>query len=185
MKNLKINEKKVKEILKKGIVLTSIPFVLASVSGCSQQIPEDWPNEFSYISQENNDFADFAKTVIKEGEPVTIYSVENIAIAINKDTYEVKEYLFYNGYIFVELYDLETGYLISFTNIGDTQYGADYKNFKCLYDNNYVVEFNEISDYVEGEETKEYYTLEEIRALEPIIVESLKKINNYNKKLVK
>lgn len=185
MKNLKINEKKMNEILKKGIALISVPIVLTTVSGCSQSVPEDWPSEFSYVSQENNNFEDLSKIVIQNGEAVSVYPGENIAVAVNNDTYDVKEYLFYNGFLSGTAYDMETGYLISDLFVTDTTSSADYKNVKSIYDNNSVIEFSELGDYVEGEETKEYYTLEEIRALEPIIVESVKKINNYNKKLVK
>ena len=47
------------------------------------------------------------------------------------------------------------------------------------------MEFRNIGDYIEGEELKENYTLEEIQNLEPAIVEAVKKINEHNKKLVK
>ena len=36
----------------------------------------------------------------------------------------------------------------------------------------------EVSDYVEGHASKEYYSFDEIRALEPQIAESLKIINS-------
>ena len=36
---------------------------------------------------------------------------------------------------------------------------------------------NEVSDYVEGHVVKEYYSLEEIKELEPLVKESLKIIN--------
>ena len=43
MKNLKINDKKIKEVFKRGISLTAMVFTLTTVSGCAE-IPADWPN---------------------------------------------------------------------------------------------------------------------------------------------
>ena len=192
MKNLKINEKKLKEVLKKGIILTNVVFTLASVTACTKQeqgqIPEDWPSEFEYIYQHNNNFEDFTKTIIKNGEPTVVYNSQNIALAINKETYKVDEYLFYIGALSLagKIFDIETGYLIAdidiFSNIFNT---SSNKNDNIFLNNYDVIHFINISDYVEGETLKDYYSLEEIRNLEPAIVESVKKINEFNKKLVK
>ena len=185
MKIEKLNEKKLKEVLKKGIVLTNIVFTLTSVSACANQVPGDWPNEFSYVSQEDNNFEDFTKTVIRDGQPTKVYSGKNIAVAINKETYEVDEYIFWEGAISGKIYDLKTGYLIVNISIATTYGDTNVKNNDVILDNCYVVEFRNIGDYIEGEELKENYTLEEIQNLEPAIVEAVKKINEHNKKLVK
>lgn len=60
--------------------------------------------------------------------------------------------------------------------IDDITYNEDYYNY--LINNNYVVSLANLSNYVEGIETKEYYTLEEIKELEPQILEGLKIIVN-------
>lgn len=185
MKNIKLNEKKLNEVIKKGVILTNVFFTLTSVSACSSQKPTDWPTDFYYVSQEDNNFKDFTKTIIKNGEPTTVYYGSNIAIAINKETYEVDEYIFYKSSISGKIFDLKTEYLIVDISITTTFNNINVKNNNIILDNCYVVEFKDISDYIEGETLKEYYTLEEIKKLEPEIVESVKKINEYNKKLIK
>ena len=37
MKNLKINDKKIKDVFKRGIALTAMVFTLATVSGCAEK----------------------------------------------------------------------------------------------------------------------------------------------------
>ena len=185
MKNLKVNENKLRKVLKKSIVLTNIVFTLTSVSACTSQVPEDWPDEFSYISQEDNNFEDYTKTVIKDGHPTVVYKGKNIAVAINKETYEVDEYIFWEGAISGKIFDLKTGYLIVDVSIATVYGDTNIKNNDIILDNCYIVEFRNIGDYIEGEELKEYYTLEEIHNLEPSLVEAVKKINEHNKKLIK
>lgn len=175
MKNLKINDKKIKEVFKRGISLTAMVFTLTTVSGCAE-IPADWPNEFNYISQDYNDFKYFNSLVIKEGEAISLYKGEYIAVAINKETYEVKEYIFYTNILRGEIYDLNTGYIISMPNLISGPWDPSIENRDAIFDNCYVVEFVDISNYVEGHELQENYTLEEIRNLEPTIVESIKKM---------
>jgi len=179
MKNLKINEKKIKDVFKRGIALTAMVFTLATVSGCAEKQPANWPNEFQYISQENNEFEKYTSSVIRNGQPAKGYKGENIAVAINKETYEVKEYIFRRGAISGEIYDLNTGYMIAEVFLTTQSWDTSIKNNEVILDNCYVVEFVNINNYVEGHNLQEYYTLEEIKNLEPTIVESVKKINEY------
>lgn len=182
MKNLKINDKKIKEVFKRSIALTAMMFTLATVSGCAEKQPADWPNEFQYISQENNDFEKYTSTIIKNGQPIKVYKGENIAVAINKETYEVKEYIYRIGTISGEIYDLDTGYMIADVFLTAQPWEPSVKNNEVILDNYYVVDFVDINNYVEGHNLQEYYTLNEIRNLEPTIVESVKKINEYENK---
>ena len=179
MKNLRINDKKVKDVFKRGITLTTMVFTLATASGCAKERPTDWPDEFYYVSQEYNDFEDYTTTVIKNGEPTTAYKGENLAVAIDKETYEVKEYIFHRGFISGEIYDLKTGYLIVDIGIATAPIENSVKNNQFMLDNCYVVEFVDINNYVEGHTLQEYYSLDEIKNLEPTIVEAVKKINEY------
>ena len=140
-------------------------------------MPEDWPSGLHYISQTNNDFEEFYKVINRDGKPVRVYSGENIALTINKDTFEVKEYIFCKDSIHGEIYDLNTGYLICEASIFSCYDYDNIDNNKAILDNCYEVHFKDISDYIEGEELKDYYTLEEIQELEPKIVEAVKIIN--------
>ena len=57
-----------------------------------------------------------------------------------------------------------------------TTYNEEYYKYKI--ENNYQVCLTEVSDYVEGHTGKDYYSLDEIKELEPQIGESLKIINS-------
>jgi hypothetical protein len=56
-------------------------------------------------------------------------------------------------------------------------------NWELIKEENYLVFLAEISDYIEDEELKEWYSLDEIKELEPSIIESLKIINEYESKV--
>lgn len=180
MKNININEKKIKDITKRSIALATSVFTLAILSGCSKKLPEGWPSEFAYIEQDYNKFDKFWKTIIKDGQPTIAYKGSNIALAINKENFEVKEYIFNETVISADVYDLLTGYLIVDTSVFSLPVDNNVANWDIIDDNNYIVDFVNIGDYIEGEQLKEYYTLEEIRNLEPAIVNSLKKSIEYN-----
>lgn len=172
---------KLNDLRKRGISLLTAAFTIVSLSGCAE-VPEDYPEEFYYIEQDTNEFDNFYKTVIRNGEPVTVYSGKNIFLAINKETFEVKEYIYNQGSISGQIYDLSTGYMIVDITIFDSG-SIDEKNNDKLKEENYLVELTNISDYLEDEEAKEWYSLDEIRELEPRIIESLKIINEYESKV--
>ena len=76
---------------------------------------------------------------------------------------------------YTEVYDLVTEEMIVYCDGLGTVYNEEYYNY--LLDNNYQVCLNEVSSYVEDYVDKDYYTIDEIRALEPQIEEGLKTIN--------
>ena len=173
---------KFNDLRKRGISLLTAAFTVVSLSGCVK-VPEDYPQEFSYIEQDANHFDDFNKTVIRDGEPVTVYKGENISLVINKETFDVKECIYHNTAITAQIYDLSTGYLIVDASIVSHKGDADYKNYEKLIEDSYIVEFVNISDYLEDEELKEWYTLDEIKELEPKVIDSLKIVNEYESKV--
>lgn len=174
-----------KEVFKRGTALVSAALTLSLLSGCKQDIPGDWPEEYIYINQDNNNLNDFTKMVVRNGESVVAYSGVNLAVTINKDTYQVKEYLFYEGIFSAKIFDLNTGHLIVDASVGDAVNSYDAINNSIILDNCYVVEFRNIGDYIEGEQLKDYYTLDEIRALEPVIVDAVKLMYGSSMRLIK
>jgi len=178
MKKLNYNKNKFKKIAKKGITLIALTTTLTILPGCTK-IPENWPEGFEYIDQENNSFDDYHKTIIKDGTPVEVYKGENISLAIDKKTFEAKKYIYDMGLV-SEIYDFDTGYrLVSIVLLS-----VDGKeNSEKIIENNYVVDFTNISDYVESETLKEYYTIEEIEELEPKIIESIKLMEKGSQKI--
>lgn len=119
---------------------------------------------------------------MKNGEPVKLYNSSNVYLLFNKETYEVSEYIYYKMDVLgglgrsVELYDLSTENMLVYCDGMLTTYNEEYYNY--IRENNYQVCLTETFDYVEGHTSKEYYSLEEIRELEPKIAESLKIINS-------
>ena len=75
----------------------------------------------------------------------------------------------------MEVYDLATEEMITYSDVLATVYNEEYYNH--ILDNNYQVCLNEVSRYVEDYVDKDYYTIDEIRELEPQIEEELKTIN--------
>ncbi len=137
----------------------------------------DIPYEYSNIEE-------YYKYVNKNGKALKVYKGENIYLLFNKETYEVEEYVYDSVFrrYGCQLYDLETEELLAYCNgIGGYAYNKEY--FYYLTDNSYEVHLANISDYVDGYDEKEYYSLEEIKELEPQIIEGLKIINNVKTKV--
>mgnify|MGYP003308965279 CR=1 FL=1 len=173
---------KFNDLRKRGISLLTAAFTVVSLSGCVE-VPEDYPEEYYYIGQESNHFVDFHKKVIRNGEAVTVYSGKNVFLAFDKETYDVKEYVYTYTTLTAQIYDLSTGYLVVGANAFSSPYEDGVSNWNILEKENYLVFFKEISDYIEDEELKEWYSLDEIKELEPRIIESLKIINEYESKV--
>lgn len=184
MKKLKVNQEKIKKVLRNGMILTTSSLTLMSFSGCNRQIiPNDYPTEYEYINQENNEFDSFHKSIIRDGKVIKAYNKENISIAINKETFDIKEYIYNEGVLSSDIYDLETGYLIVNISLKDdfVSIREDEKNWETISNNAYIVDFKNLEAYIEGEPSKDFYTIEEIKNLEPKIVESVKLILEYEK----
>lgn len=175
---------KLKEITKRGFSLVTAAFTVVTLSGCVE-VPEDYPEEYYYIGQETNHFDDFNKTIIRNGEAVTVYSGKNIFVAVNKEAFDVKEYIYTYTSLTAQIYDLSTEYLVVGANVFSSPYDSDVSNWDILNENNYLVFFKEISDYLEDEEVRDWYSIDEIKELEPRIIESLKLINEYEEEKVK
>jgi len=162
--------------------------MISSMSGCKKQDNSLKPNE---------DFLDHYKTYkqidINGEQVVQKYKGNNIVIAINKETNEVNEYLYYAGdaknYLYqevenaaalfklgfiVELYDLETGELLYFSSEKETDYNIGYSNLEKIKEDNDLYNLFDLYDY--GIEYKEWYTLEEVREIAQVIVNKNNKI---------
>jgi len=173
---------KLNDLRKRGISLLTAAFTVVSLSGCAT-VPEDYPEEYYYIDQVTNEFDNFTKTIIRNGEPVTVYSGKNIALAFDKETFDVKEYIYKQSSLSGQIYDLSTGYVLVDVYKFSFASRTDEKNYNKLKEENYIVEFVNISDYIEDAELKEWYSLEEIKELESRVLESLKIINEYESKV--
>ena len=166
-------------VIKKRLLALGLSSIMLGTVGCTNNKRSDngMPSRVA-ISEEIYNIEKYYKYIMKNGEAVKEYNSQNVYLLFNKETYEVKEYIFTNKVtVFggAELYDLVTEEMLAYSDGVATIINKDY--YKYLVDNNYQVCLTEVGDYVEGHSTKEYYTLAEIKELEPTIKESLKIIN--------
>lgn len=163
--------------IKKRLIALGILGVMLGTSGC-QKVDENGVPLRTKIPDNYNSYSKYVDVVVRDGQVKRICKAENICLFYDKESFEVNEYIYDYAFKLLgeqfggDLYDLETEELI-FHNDG---LGHSYNEKYLLYlvDNNYIVSLEKISNYIERLEPKEYYTLEEIKELEPQILESLK-----------
>ena len=149
--------------IKKRLLALGLAGVMLGTAGCTSNKDENGVPKHVSISSEYSNVDDYYKYVMQNGEAVS-------------------EYIFYKKNILcglgchVELYDLPNENMIVYSDGISTTYNEEY--YKYIIENNYQVCLTEVSDYVEGHTGKDYYSLDEIKELEPQIGESLKIINS-------
>ncbi len=150
--------------------------VILGTSGCGNNeiTREEVPSEYY-------NFDKYCKYVIKDGKPLQLYNSQNIILFYDKETYDVKEYIYNREKKFLgtasELYDLVTEEMLEYSDGIAIGYNDDNDFFRNLIDNNYQVWLPDTGDYIEGYEVNDYYSLEEIKKLEPQIETGLRAIN--------
>ncbi len=168
--------------IKKRLLALGLAGVMIGTAGCTSNKDEKEVPKNVSISSEYSNVDDYYKYVMQNGEAVKLYNSANVYLLFNKETYEVSEYIYYRRNVLgglgshVELYDLPNENMIVYSDGISTTYNEEY--YKYLIENNYQVCLTEASDYIEGHTGKEYYSLDEIKELEPQIAESLKIINS-------
>ena len=168
--------------IKKRLLTLGLAGVMIGTTGCTSNKDEKGVPKNVSISSEYSNVDDYYKYVMQNGEAVKLYNSANVYLLFNKETYEVSEYIYYRRNVLgglgshVELYDLPNENMIVYSDGISTTYNEEY--YKYLIENNYQVCLTEASDYIEGHTGKEYYSLDEIKELEPQIAESLKIINS-------
>ena len=169
--------------IKRRLLALGLAGLVVGTAGCSfnDKDKNDIPGRV-IISTDYSNVDDYCKYIIHNDEAVKIYNSSNVYLLFNKETYEVSEYLYYSNKMFdglgiyIELYDLPSEEMLVYSDGIDTIYNEDYYNY--LIENNYQVCLADASDYVEGHTSKEYYSLREIRELEPQIAKGLQIIND-------
>lgn len=148
-----------------------------------ETIPVDYPKEFTYISQEGNEFNEYCKTIIVDGEETIVYRGYNVILAIDEETYEVKEYIYNKGAVTDKIYDLFTGYMIVDGSLISFPSDIEVSNWDKIIDGNHIFDFAYIDSYLENPEYKEWYTIEEIKELELVIIDTIKTMLSDNVKV--
>ena len=174
----KIINKKTLSLILAGVTLVSIP----TFAGCKKKYKIV---VVSNTSQDYNEFDKYKKTIIKNGEAINAYLGQNIVVTVDKDNFDLNEYIFVSNNIdeIDDIYDLKTGTLL--VNKVQTEvesYNWESKNnYNKITNNKYIIPLVDIGDFVEGEELNKYYTLNELEELEARILDSVKKISEYEK----
>lgn len=164
--------------IKKRLLALGLAGVMLGTAGCTSNKDENGVPKRNDIPSTYSNIEDYYKYVMQNGEAVKLYKAENVYLLFDKETYDAEEYIFdnvlwrYGG----QLYDLESEELLVYSSGISYTYNEKYNNY--LKENNYQVCLKDVGDYVEGHVGKEYYSLDEIRELEPRIAESLKIINS-------
>lgn len=143
-------------------------------------------SESRAIPKQYSNVENYYKYRTKDNEDIKYYNSNNVYLLFDKDNYEVSEFIYADNYVYtlgfqttsIELYDLTTEEMIAYDNGLGTYYNLDL--YDSIRENNYQVCLNEIEDYIDDEELKAYYSLEEIRNLEPKILSELKSKNDTN-----
>lgn len=169
-------------------------FILASVigmtslSGCKENKEEDNAPEKYIISKDNDSYHydNFVNYKIENGKAVCYYKGENICLTINKETSEITEYICeYGSFLWEETldaYEIPSGNMII---AKDTIGGKTIDYYNYIKETCDIISFIDISNYIEGATCKEWYTLDEIKELEPLILDSYLKITELQKELSK
>lgn len=168
--------------MKKRLIALSMAGVILGTVGCSRS--KTGEPEIDSIPDEYSNVEDYYKYVVKNGKAIKLYNSQNVYLLYDKETYEVSEYIYRTEVTWfggAELYDLESEEMLAYGNGIDTPYNKEYCEY--IVENNYQVCLSEVSDYVEEHSSKDYYSLDEIRKLEPQIRESLKIINEAKGKI--
>lgn len=170
---------KIKNIKVRGIALLTAAFTVVGISKMMNEVPENYPSEFEYISQYENNFTEYFETIKTDDEYKIAYTGKNISFAINKNTFEATKYIYevddYKG----EIYDLQSAKMIVNIDGPVTLWNKSLHNWKKILDENYIVDLVNISDYIEGAELKETYTYLELEEIESLIVEAVKEKVGY------
>ena len=151
-----------------------------SLSGCNTNQKE---MATSSISDEYSNYDDFAMFRLRKARAEMCYRGENIFLAIDKNTNDVTRYICDDIFRKNEVYELETGEMIYYSDNFFKTYGEE--KLENIINSSYIVNFIEIGNYIEGETCRQWYTLEEIKALESQILDVVLKIKESEKTLIK
>jgi len=172
-----------------SFILASI-IGMTSLSGCNKKKNEE-SEPVKYVFSRNitsYNFDNYVDFKIEDGNAVCYYKGENIYLAINKETNEITEYICDYGWIsffeeeILDAYEIPSGDMII---AKDTIGGKPIDYYNYIKETCDIISFIDISNYIEGATCKEWYTLDEIKELEPLILDGYLKITELQKELSK
>lgn len=169
--------------MKKRLLALALAGVLTTgFSGCKKEEKVNLHNDIF------DHYKYYTQTDIEGEELVNKYRGYSIVFAVNKETNELNEYIYYAGdaknYLYegitnvellnklgfiVEIFDLETGKLVYFNSDKNNDYTIGSENLNKLIEENDFYNLYDLYDL--GVEYKEWYTIEEISEISKVVVD--------------
>lgn len=104
--------------LKGSLLALGMAGVILGTSGCGDNGDNEITRE--EVPSEYYNFDKYCKYVIKDGEALQLYNSQNIMLFYNKETYDVKEYIYNREEKFLgtasELYNLVTEEMLEYSD---------------------------------------------------------------------
>ena len=163
---------KSKELKKKLLALSLLSIMIGTFSCKNNSKNID---KKIYIPSKYSKVDNYYKYMSKGLEQVKLYDSQYVYLLFDKETYDANEYIYNKASFFkgIELYDLESEEMISYGDLIITNYNLEY--FHYLLESCYQIPLCNINDFIDEYNLKKYYTLDEIKELESIIREELKR----------
>lgn len=146
---------------------------ITSLSGCKK---DESSKDIDILSYSN--FEEYACYRLRNGRAEMCYKGQNIAIAIDKETNEVRRFIYNDGRNKDEVYNLDTGEMIYYSK-RNINYGTE--EITDIIDNSFIIKFSEINNYFSSKECQEWYNIDEINEVENTIL----RLIEHNKTLTK
>ena len=166
----KENKELVLGVLKALLIAGASFGVVALNSEVKAEIKNESFNEdprLESLDDEVRSLVSLYKYGVVNGEATKLYDSEHVYFIYDKDDCSCEEYL--SGFITPKaaavIYDLDTEKLLAYKEFGFGTTDINYTHFSYLEDANYEVRLSDASDYVEGLDVKDYYSLDEIKEL--------------------
>ena len=163
--------------LKDKLLIILLASTILSSIGCQKKKKHYTPPQITSITESYSQIKKYYKYIKQDNKTVKAYESKYVYLLYNKETIEVKEYIYNNKSSFAggfELYDLKTETLLSYYNGISIFFNEDY--LKYLIENNYQINLANIGEYIDDFAPKEYYTKDEIKTIENIISNTI--LNN-------
>ena len=170
--------------LRNSLIAITLAGTIIGFSGCKNNTDNDNNYKSVSINQELSNIDNYYKYIEKEKKRVKVYNSDYIYLFINRESYEISEYLVVEKENEdIEVYDINNDdKLIVYSD----KYGTNTTNedfLTNLLDNNYPVGINEIDEKIAPYQHQDYYSLKTIKKMGKEITSNLKETNQNKPKI--
>ena len=170
--------------LRNSIIALGLAGTMIGFSGCKNNTDNDNNYKLVSINQELSNIDNYYKYIEEDGKRVKVYNRDYIYLFINRESYEISEYLVVEKENKdLEVYDINNDdKLIVYSD----QYGTNTTNEEFLtklMDKNYPICMNEIDEKIAPNQHQDYYSLKTIKKIGKEFSSKLKELNNNKPKI--